>query len=110
MEAICRSLERHQDDPPQFQGINLNKSTVPGRRALLSSSHDPVQENIERVVDLCARELEEPFGPLLQRKSPEKSAKVKVDQGILDFLIFNYDTWPSDMQDPVDLAKMKLID
>ena len=103
MESILASLGKQAEDSPQFQGISLNKSIAPGRRTLSGSSPDPVQRNIEQAVDLCLKGLEERFGPLLQNKSSEKTANVA--QVISDFLVFNHDAWPSNMQDLVDFGQ-----
>ena len=78
MESILASLGKQAEDSPQFQGIS-------------------------QAVDLCLKGLEERFGPLLQNKSSDKTANV--DQVISDFLVFNHDAWPSNMQDLVNFGQ-----
>jgi len=104
MEAILESLKKQQHDPPHFQGITLNKAT--GRRALTSLSSGPVQKNVEQAVELCLKGMKERFGPLFQIKTSATSANV--DQIISDFLVFNNDAWPSNMQDLVDFGQDKI--
>lgn len=104
MEAILESLKKQQHDLPHFQGITLTKAT--GGRALTSLSSDPVQKNVEQAVELCLKGMEERFGPLLQIKTSATSANI--DQIISDFLVFNHDAWPSNMQDLVDFGQDKI--
>jgi len=104
MEAILESLKKQQHDPPHFQGITLNKAT--GRRALTSLSSGPVQKNVEQAIELCLKGMKERFGPLFQIKTSATSATV--DQIISDFLVFNNDAWPSNMQDLVDFGQDKI--
>ena len=104
MEAVLESFKKHQDNPPQFQGIILKKPT--GRRALSDLSADLVQKNLEQLVELCLKAMEERFGPLLQIKKSVTS--VNVNQIISDFLVFNHDAWPSNMQDLVHFGQDKI--
>ena len=104
MQAILESFTKQQYDPPQYQGIVLNKAT--GRRVLTSLSSDHVQKNVEQAIELCLKGMEERFGPLLQIKTSETSANI--DQVISDFLVFSHDAWPC--KTLLILAKIRLID
>ena len=107
MEALVKSFENQQSDPPMFQGIQLTQSNV-GRGASRIHYSDAVQTSIDQAVQLCLQGLEERFGSLLQLTSPSAEKNAAVHEIISDLTVFNHDAWPTEMEALLNFGREKV--
>ena len=96
MEALIKSFENQQPDPPMFQGIQLTQSNV-GQGASSIHYSDAVQTSIDQAVQLYLQGLDDKFESLLQLTSPSKK-NAAVHEIISDLTVFNHDAWPTEME------------
>jgi len=106
MEALIKSFENQQSDPPMFQGIQLTQPNA-GRCASRIHYSDAVQTSIDQAVQLCLQGLEDKFGSLLQLTSPSKKYAA-VHEIISDLTVFNHDAWPTDMEVLLNFGREKV--